>query len=279
MNELQHLSYSSISAYLSCPAMWKFRYIDKLPTFGNANLFFGSVWHNTIEEYISISAKGTDALVDIYRKRWDAQLEKEGERMTWNTDEEGANFTQGKTWITDKPNFAEPLKDFPSMAAFLDTVIPKKRKNPGEKEKPLIVEEFVSLNVPGVPIPIIGFIDVITDDDIPTDFKTSGKSWNAGRAEDEMQPLFYLAALSQAGIRVPGRMFRHVVFVKNKTGCKVQSFTTVHNMAKLLWLYRVIEGVWQAIEKEAFPVNPTGWQCSKYYCDYWASCRGKFEGV
>ncbi len=278
MNELKHLSYSSISTYLNCPAMWKFRYIDKLPSFGNPNLFFGSVWHSTIEYYISTSAMGTEALLEIYGKKWATQLEKEGENTNWldpytGKSVEKSTYEQGESWITGDVKFEG---DHPNMAAFLDTLQPKKKK--GDKEKPYYVEEFIKLHVPGVPVPIIGYIDVITTDDIPVDFKTSGKSWSEKRAAEEMQPLFYLAALSQASIRVPGRQFKHIVFVKTKTP-KVQVFTTSHNLAQLLWLYRVIETVWNAIEVEAFPVNPTTWLCSKHYCDYWLSCRGKFEGV
>ncbi len=278
MNELKHLSYSSISTYLNCPAMWKFRYIDKLPTFGNPNLFFGSVWHKAIEHYIQQSERGTGSLLDLFHRYWDIQLEKEGERMNWKDPYTGKSVEEsthemGENWISGNVKFEG---DCPNMATFLDTLQPKKKK--GDEEKPYHVEDFIKLHVPGVPMPIIGYTDMITKDDIPVDFKTSGKSWSEKRATEEVQPLFYLAALSQAGIRVPGRQFRHIVFVKTKTP-KVQVFTTSHHLAELLWLYRIIEGVWQAIEAEAFPVNPTTWLCSKNYCDYWLSCRGKFEGV
>lgn len=273
MNEITHLSYSSISAYLSCPALWKFRYIDKLPVPVSPNLFFGSVWHNTIEEYISVSASGKDALLDMYNTWWKRQMDSEGHNIV-NESEIDAAYDQGYLWIYGPVEAGEHT----DMASFLDTIKPKQRKNAGENEKPLYVEEKITLNVPGVPVPIIGYIDVITQDDIPTDFKTSSKAWTNQKAEDEMQPLFYLAALSQAGIRVPGRKFRHIVFTKTKTP-KVQIIETSHNMAKLLWLYRVIEGVWDAIDKGAFPVNPTGWQCSPRWCDYYSSCRGKFDGV
>jgi RecB family exonuclease len=275
MIDLKHLSYSSISAYLDCPRKWKFRYIEKLPTFGNANLFLGSVWHNTVEEYISTSAKGTEALKKLYKKSWNVQLKKDGEKMIWDREEETVVKEQGEYWITEE---VDTPGSHPSMADYLDTIKPKKGK---KGEKPYVVEMYVSLNVPRISIPIIGFIDTITQDDIPTDFKTSGKSWSKTRAAAEMQPLFYLAALSQAGIRVPSGQFRHTVFVKpgKTTKPKVQEFITSHNQAKLFWIYRVIEDVWNAIQREAFPVNPTGWLCSKYYCDYWGSCRGKFEGV
>jgi hypothetical protein len=209
----------------------------------------------------------------MYKKCWAAQLKKD--EMPWDEEEESKTKAQGETWITDK---VDTPGSHPSMADYLNTIKPKK----GAKgEKPCVVEKYVELVVPRVPVPIIGFIDTITQDDIPTDFKTSGKSWSKTRAADEMQPLFYLAALSQAGIRVPSGQFRHTIFVKagKTTKPKVQEFITVHNQAKLLWIYRVIEDVWNAIEREAYPVNPTGWLCSKYYCDFWGSCRGKFEGV
>jgi len=80
------------------------------------------------------------------------------------------------------------------MASFLDTLIPKKRAGSDEGKKPLYIEEFVSLIVPGVPVPIIGFIDVITTDDIPTDFKTSGKSWSEKQAAERKEAIGRLIA-------------------------------------------------------------------------------------
>jgi RecB family exonuclease len=275
----KHLSYSSISTYLQCPAKWKFRYIDKVPAPSNANLVFGSAWHKTLEEYIAGERWGSARLEEIYHKRWDAQMEKEGDDVIWDKTSPEETKAQGESWIANELTIdIDGEKSTGTLAPFLDTIKPQKRQNAAEGENPFFIEEFVRLFVPGVPVPIIGYIDVITDDGIPTDFKTSGKSWNQKRAAEEMQPLFYLAALSQAKIRVPNRMFRHIVFVKGKNP-KIQSITVGHNMAKLLWLYRIIEGVWEATDKGAFPVNPTGFLCSSKWCDYWMNCRGKFEGV
>jgi len=137
------------------------------------------------------------------------------------------------------------------------------------------IERKVELRVPGVPIPVIGYIDIIADDGVPGDFKTSAKSWTNGKAADELQPLFYLAALNQAGTTVKDGKFRHYVIVKTKTP-KMDVFENTHNMKEIFFLFDLIGRVWDAIEKESFPLNPTSWKCSASYCDFWSSCRGRF---
>ena len=64
---------------------------------------------------------------------------------------------------------------------------------------------------------MVGYIDVITADGIPGDFKTSARTWTVDKALNETQPLFYLAALNQIGVREVNLRFRHYVFVKTKT--------------------------------------------------------------
>ena len=144
-----------------------------------------------------------------------------------------------------------------------------------------IIEKYITLTVPGVPVPIIGYIDMIESDGIPCDFKTSSKSWNQDQANSEMQPTFYLAALNQAGY-LPQFVapdyskvfaFRHYVFVKTKKP-RVQIWESTRTVADLFWLFGLIRDVWSGIEAGVFPPNPTGWKCSPKYCEYWGICRG-----
>jgi hypothetical protein len=96
-----------------------------------------------------------------------------------------------------------------------------------------------------------------------------------------MQPVFYLAALNQAGYDSrfagfdsnPDLAFRHYVFVKTKTP-KVQIWETTRTVSDLFWLFGLISDVWQAIDRGAFPPNPGTWKCSPRYCEYWHLCRG-----
>jgi len=128
--------------------------------------------------------------------------------------------------------------------------------------------------VPGVPLPVIGYIDLMTADGVPGDFKTSRNRWTQGDAEGEIQPLVYLAALHQAGRPVAGNRFRHYVITKTKKP-EVQVIEHRHTMMEIFWLFELIRRVWRGIEAEVFPVNPNAWLCSSRYCAYWTQCRGR----
>lgn len=245
---IEHLSYSSISSYLSCAAAWKFHYIDQVPTPGVPELVFGSAFHNTIEQFIAGQHQGD--LLQMWQGNWAAQLEKE-QNIAWDSTTPEEMCNKGVLMFGNKDIQAGILS------------IKSER-----------IETKVELRVPGVPVPIVGYIDVITSDGVPGDFKTSSKSWTMDKALGETQPLFYLAALSQLGITVPDWKFRHYVFVKTKTP-QFQVLEHVHNPGQLFWLFKMIRNVWRAIDAGVFPENPTGWRCCPQYCDYWSICRGK----
>ena len=137
------------------------------------------------------------------------------------------------------------------------------------------IEEYVELRVPGVPIPVIGYVDVIEQDGVPCDLKTSSRAWSANKAQDELQPIFYLAALNQAGYDLnPDFKFRHYVFTKAKKP-QVQVWETTRTFSDLFWLFGLIADVWHGIEREVFPPSPVTWRCGEKYCEYWSICRGK----
>ena len=250
---IDHLSYSSINLYLSCPMAWKYKYIDKLPTFASPALAFGSAIHNAVEGYIGGEY---DNLGDGWSKHWEEFSNQEN--IFWGPAGDNQNDLgmMGANMLTH-PDIVEEFAAIKS----------------NHSQEPQDVERFVELSIPGVKVPIVGYIDLITKDGIPWDIKTSARSWSTGRAETELQPLFYLAALSQAGHQVPDWRFRHIVLVKTKTP-KVQIFERVRTQDEVFWMLNMALHVWQAIEREAYFENPTGWKCSPKYCDFWAQCKG-----
>ena len=261
---IDHLSYSNISLFLDCAAAWKMKYLDKMPTKSGPALVFGSAWHNTIESYLT----EPKPLADIWPGAWAKQMESEGAKVDWGFDTPETHFNVGLTWSTAK-KVASDGPDYASMESFLDGIKPLMRDG-----KP-VIERKIELRVPGVPVPVIGYIDITTADGVPGDFKTSSKSWGADKATGSLQTLFYLAAPNQLGEPVKDGRFRHYVFIKNKTP-KVQVIEHVHNMKEMFFLFKVIKNVWDAIELGAFPENPTTWRCNTDYCDFFANCRGKF---
>lgn len=253
---IEHLSYSSITTYLSCSAAWRFRYLDKVPVQTSPELVVGTTFHHVVEENVKGRTEGiyTD-MITAWTEEWKRQTETNN--ISWESAPE-VYHNDGVRLLSSR----DIQEGILSIKAAVD----------GDGAK---IERKVTLQVPGVPVPVIGYIDVITSDGIPGDFKTSAKSWTSDKAVGEMQPLFYLAALNQAGITVPDYRFRHYVFVKTKTP-QFQKIEHTHNLNQIMFMFKVIKNVWQGIERGVFIENPTGWKCSPGYCEYFSLCRGKY---
>lgn len=251
---IQHLSYSSLTTYLTCPEQWRRKYILHQPTTATPALIFGGAFHNTIERYIT-QEKRTASLTDLWPDVWQEKMREEL-TVTWGDDTPAGCFEEG-------------LRMFGSadVQRVIDEIVPH------VDDRGPMVERKVEIRVPGVPVPVVGYIDVITDDHVPGDFKTASASWSDDRAQGEMQPLFYLAALDQAGYAMSDLRFRHYVFTKTKTP-RVQVIDHVHTWNEVLWLFQMVRRAWEAIDAGVFPLNPGGWACSPKYCSYWSTCRG-----
>jgi len=275
-----HLSYSSINTYHLCPRSWRMRYVDKVQTPSASALVFGGAFHDTLEAAISVLAQGkvsaseTAWLLQLWSEKWQAKLSQE--QVAWNEEmpEElaalGARMLGGKLDVSGAgPNRTE------SMPQFLSKIVPMMvDMNPDFAGMEPAIERKIELRVPGVSVPVIGYIDIICADGVPGDFKTSAKAWYADKAHDELQPTFYLAALAQAGMPVPDGKFRYYVFTKTKQP-KAQIIETKRTPSQLLWLFEVIAETWQAIQANAFPPNPCTWKCSPQFCEFFSLCRGR----
>lgn len=252
--QLDHLSYSSISTWLLCPRSWKYRYLEKIQVPTSPALVFGSAFHNCVEAYIETIPTDRVPLSEQWGIHWNQQLERNPD-IKWGKDTQESCFNDGLRMFQseDIKNTVDSIAGEPASTQ---------------------VERKIELQVPNVPIPIIGYIDMIDANGIPHDFKTSARSWNSDKAQSEIQPLFYLAALLQAGEAKHQFRFKYVVFVKTKTP-QVQLIESQHSIGSVFWLMGLIGEVWHAIEGGHYPPNPTGWKCCEAYCDYWSMCRGK----
>lgn len=252
MNELQHLSYSSITSYLDCPENWRRKYIAKEPTQSSPALVFGSAFHSTIEKLV---CEPEAEVLSIWGGEWNKAIEKQ--QIFWGTDTPEAICNDGVRMFSS-----------PSILSEI------KKIKPGTDEQGPKIERKVELKVPGVPIPVIGYIDIILSDGTPADFKTASRSWSDNQAQESLQSLFYLAALNQAGEKINWK-FAHLIFVKTKEP-KFQRIEHSHKPGELFFLFDLIGRVWDGIQKEVFPMNPSTWKCDSKYCDFYANCRGKY---
>jgi putative RecB family exonuclease len=84
-----HLSYSQINCYTTCPLKYRFNYIDGLePEFTSSALIFGSAMHAGIQAYLQSTLEGdplrTDQMVDVYRGEW---IGSEGQKIKYSARE------------------------------------------------------------------------------------------------------------------------------------------------------------------------------------------------
>jgi len=254
--ELEHLSYSSVSAYLTCPRSWRFKYVDKVKTPTAPALAFGSAFHGAVEDLIMARHRG-DMMkpAEVWAARWALATEQD---IAWNGD-----------LPEEHSNVGMKMLSHPATATVLDQFRPLV-----EDGEP-VVERRVELHIPDVPVPVLGFIDLICADGVPADMKTAARAWTQEQAEKEMQPTYYLAALNQVGYTLnPERKFRHFVWTKTKVP-QVQIIESKRTTEDLLWLMALVRDVWHGIEREVYPANPGSWKCSERWCDYWGLCRGK----
>ena len=256
---IQSLSYSSISLYLNCGEAWRRKYVLQEPQPSSIQLMFGSAIHGSIEEYLSDAVQGRAQYspTDLFPYKWRACLERDGASVQWGNDTPQQHENEGIRILGTR-----------DVQQMIDKITPL------VDEQGAYIERQVILHVPGVPVPVIGYIDLITADGIPGDFKTSSARWTQDKAESELQPLFYLAGLHQMGHVVPGNRFRHFIITKTKKP-EAQVIEHSHTWTEIMWLFGLIRRAWEGISREVFPVNPGAWLCSSKYCAAWQQCRGR----
>ena len=246
---LTHLSYSSVNKYRNCPKSWKFHYIDGIRGDSSEALRLGSFVHKVFENYLL--KNGTDPIKNCYTEEVLIDDEKET----------SIDFDSGE--------FCQKIFKNPELPPILQGL------KPATIEQKFAVEHQMYFDVPGVEIPIMGYIDCLTTDNIIVDFKTSKSSWSQARADGELQASFYASALYASG-RVAYNEpvnIKYIVMVKNKTP-KIQVIDTVRTFQDTYTVYNTVSEIWKSIQKEVFYPNASTWMCSSKYCSAWKFCEG-----
>ncbi|NLF00900.1 MAG: PD-(D/E)XK nuclease family protein [Anaerolineales bacterium] len=249
---IDHLSYSSIETYQLCPRSWWHRYVDKTPAPASPALVFGTAFHNAVEQAIAES----QAPRLCWRPRWREALALY-DAIDWRDDSEVSLLDLGEAMLSD-----------PQVEAHIAALAVMSLGG-----EPLIETRF-EMQVPGVPVPVVGFIDLIESDGVPGDLKTANRAWPENRAHSALQATIYIAALEAMGYDMnPERRFRYRIFTKSAAP-QIQVLETERTGEDIAWMQRQVAEVWSAIEAGWFGANTNTWKCSPRWCEYWSACEG-----
>lgn len=251
--ELEHLSWSAISTYRSCPLKWHFRHVQRLPEeFVSAGLVFGSAIHAALEhhyrEHLAGSRAELDELLDVYQQAWH---EDRGE-VRFGLREDRASLEQ----------LARRM-----LAAFLasehaqldGTVLGVEEQLQG----PLVV---------GCP-EILARVDLVTLEGaavVVTDFKTSGSRWSDEQREQQGEQLVLYSELARE--LLPGRelRLRFLVLTKSREPA-IEQHDVALDASRSARLRAVLRRVWQSMQTGVVYPAPSPLQCPS--CPYRRACR------
>jgi len=165
-------------------------------------------------------------------------------------------------------------EDFKSLLEKGKDLLDAYYKNlPDDNFKVLAIEEPFSFSIPGLPIPIIGALDLIQIDKggilIITDWKTSSKSYSEDQIDKSLQLTIYQMAMRANGYRDREILLKFDTFIKTKTPKFEQYYTTRSKEDERKAVTR-IKKVWEAINKGVF-IPRENWKCAG--CGYQDYCE------
>lgn len=211
----RHLSVSAVELYAKCPAAYRERYVEKRPMPQTVAMAWGTAFHRALEA----GHHGHDAEA-AWLKSWNAMRDDLAAR--------------GESLVPSKSHGLALLDEY-------------ERRGLRRLGKP---EMKFSLKLPSgnVPVPILGYIDAVLDDEM-REYKTSkGGWWTETKAQTAYQSAVYGWAHQRLfNRRVP---MRYVIF-----GTRVPTVTeyVVEHAPEIFRVFeQVAEKTWQGIVDEAY---------------------------
>ncbi len=236
-----HLSVSQVDSFLTCPLRWWGSKIAHWPTPPALAAMAGTAFHRSVElHHTQPEADPEQELVN----RWkDLKPVIQSERAL------------GKRVTVDLSRSLEALDLYRARYSY----------NPMDSS-----EYPFTQDIPGLSVPLIGFIDVLTEDRIIRDIKTTGnpRTWTQAKADASIQATAYIGYLySLLGELVP---FEFVVL---HTGPDAPVSLNVIRTTRTVEALKAFEGLLLRVHAEmrlgSPQMRPT---CQKGWCNHPEQC-------
>jgi putative RecB family exonuclease len=238
-----HLSYSQINTYLTCPLRYKLHYVEQVPpAFKSAALTFGSAIHEAVgafyDQHLVGDSLRVDQVLDVYREAWR------------NWDETEIRFFNGDDAESLQEKAQQMLEAFHS--AFDPGIVV------------VGVEEFFEISLGQMP-PFCGYIDLIEQSDsgqiTVADLKTAARKPTNGSVHQNIQLTAYSVGVEALGFTPDTVNLRLDVLTKTKNPELVRLETTRTDEDRQRFV-KLAQHIWNAIEREAF-FPKQDWACKQ----------------
>lgn len=251
------LSTSQVRKYLKCPRQYEFRYVNKLTESIGSGLIMGRAFHKglqdaTFKKGIDGEILATDDVLDIYATAFQDEIENSD--VDWNGDDPGET----------KDNGAKMLHKYYEEIGI--NSIPRLDEN----GIPYAERKHTFEIVPGLKVMTV--MDIIEDNGIIRDYKTSAKSPSAKVIDETIQlPTYALAYRDMFGEKETAVGLDYAVNLKKEK--KVMRLETEGPIddSRIERVKQTFVGVAQSISAGIFYPNEESNACG--YCSFKQICK------
>lgn len=253
-----HISPSQIGTMLRCPEAWRRRYIEgeKIPPGFAAMVGHGvheAAAANFQQKIASHQDMPPSQITEIAVAALDERVNDEG--VTLNPD--GGSF---------ETEFGKAIDKTATLAMHHATVV-------APAYQPTHVEEPFRIELPKLTHDLIGFVDMLTDQEKVVDFKTTGRKKKQAEADNSLQLTTYAIAAKQ----ITGKIATDLVLdvqVHSEKGVEHDVLQTQRGHQDFAILANTVNAVVGVINSGNFPpAAPGSWYCSAKWCGFFNSCR------
>ena len=255
----EHLSVSGIEDYMDCGLHFKFSRIDKLKTKYRADaLVFGGTIHKVLAEFNQERLIGkiltTAELQDRFEQYWTANAKGQEDIL----------YKKGKTF----ESLIHEGKELTRI--FGENIEPS-----GMKDHTVIaIEEAFEFYLSGLPVPMIGAMDLIEEDDRGgihiIEYKTAAAAYSADKIRTHFQLTVYQIAAKANGYGDREINLGIDCLIKTKEP-RFERYVTARAPVDEAKAIKRIQSVWKGIEKNVFIPNTNSWRCRD--CGYLDDCN------
>ena len=144
------------------------------------------------------------------------------------------------------------------------------REEIAPKIQPVRVEEKITIEVPGISMPISGTLDAEDDKGFIQDLKVMKRKDQDWANREPQVGFYYLLRRGSVGDWPTG--FKYQFVIPNKEMVH-EEITTYRNKQQIQVLFRYIQQFLKDLKEGNFkPADPGHYICSSDYCGYWNSC-------